>query len=225
MILRVWRNEKEALFQVEDTGIGISQQQLPLLFETFQQLENSRQRTYSGTGLGLALTKQLVELHRGIIEVESTPAKGSIFTVWLPIQPNIQSRINSDSGVISQYPSKSKTIVLINKNEEVATLICELLTAADYQVVWLIDDSTAIHQIELLQPSIVILDQQLPQIYHISKTLKKSQPTKSIQILLLSSKMTANNWKKISNHGIDDYLIKSIQPTHLLQKISKLMSK
>lgn len=85
--LRFWVEDDTAVFQIEDTGIGIPEDQLPLLFEKFQQLDTPYRRRYEGTGLGLALTKQLVELHRGRIEVESTVGIGSIFTVWIPIQP------------------------------------------------------------------------------------------------------------------------------------------
>ncbi|MBD2346910.1 GAF domain-containing sensor histidine kinase [Anabaena subtropica] len=84
--LRIWVEDDTAIFQVEDTGIGIPEEQLPLLFEKFQQLDTPYRRRYEGTGLGLALTKQLVELHRGRIEVESTVGIGSIFTVWIPDQ-------------------------------------------------------------------------------------------------------------------------------------------
>ena len=84
VILRIWSENENAVLQVEDTGIGIPKDQLPLLFEKFQQLDTPLRRRYEGTGLGLALTKQLVELHRGRIEVESSLGKGSIFTVWLP---------------------------------------------------------------------------------------------------------------------------------------------
>jgi signal transduction histidine kinase len=84
---RLWLEDDNAVFQVEDTGIGIPEEQLPLLFEKFQQLDTPYRRRYEGTGLGLALTKQLVELHRGRIEVESTVGAGSIFTVWIPAQP------------------------------------------------------------------------------------------------------------------------------------------
>lgn len=84
--LRIWVEDDSAIFQIEDTGIGIPEAQLPLMFEKFQQLDTPYRRRYEGTGLGLALTKQLVELHRGRIEVESTVAIGSIFTVWIPAQ-------------------------------------------------------------------------------------------------------------------------------------------
>jgi two-component system, sensor histidine kinase and response regulator len=84
--LRLWVEDDTAIFQVEDTGIGIPEEKLPLLFEKFQQLDTPYRRRYEGTGLGLALTKQLIQLHRGRIEVESTVSIGSIFTVWIPTQ-------------------------------------------------------------------------------------------------------------------------------------------
>jgi len=87
VILRLWVEDNNAIFQVEDTGIGIPEEQLSLLFEKFQQLDTPLRRRYEGTGVGLALTKQLIELHRGRIEVESTVDIGSIFTVWIPQQP------------------------------------------------------------------------------------------------------------------------------------------
>lgn len=88
VILRLWVEGKSAIFQVEDTGIGIPVEQLPLLFEKFHQLDTPYRRRYGGTGLGLALTKQLIELHRGRIEVESSVGVGTIFTVWIPHQAN-----------------------------------------------------------------------------------------------------------------------------------------
>ncbi len=84
--LRVWIEDENAVFQVEDTGIGIPEEQLSMLFEKFHQLDNPYRRSYEGTGLGLALTKQLIQLHRGRIDVKSTVGKGSIFTVWIPQQ-------------------------------------------------------------------------------------------------------------------------------------------
>jgi len=90
--LRVWANEETAILRVEDTGIGISRAEIPLLFQKFRQLDASYHRKYEGTGLGLALTKQLIELHNGTIEVESTVGVGSQFTVHLPTQASITGR-------------------------------------------------------------------------------------------------------------------------------------
>jgi two-component system, sensor histidine kinase and response regulator len=223
VILRVWRENYQAIFQVEDTGIGISENQLPLLFEKFQQLEKSLQRTYGGTGLGLALTKQLVELHQGTIEVESIVGQGSIFTVRLPNQSHRQLKTIPASKVKASLSLENKSIVLIERDEEIATLICELLTAANYQVVWLIDGNTAIGQIDLLRPSLTIVDRNISEVYHISKTLKQMPSTKSIKILLVSDQITSLDWRLLSQQGIDDYLIRPIQPHLLLKRVNTLL--
>ena len=83
---RIQISGETAILQVEDTGIGISDDQRSFLFQKFQQLDPSYHREYEGTGLGLALTKQLVELHGGTIEVDSVIGVGSTFTVFLPMQ-------------------------------------------------------------------------------------------------------------------------------------------
>ncbi|NJO94009.1 MAG: response regulator [Hydrococcus sp. RM1_1_31] len=186
-------------------------------------IRKSLQRTHGGTGLGLALTKQLIELHRGTIEVESTFGKGSLFTVRIPNQTHRQLKTTPTSQTGDRDNSEGKSIILIEKNEEVATLICELLTAAKYQVVWLIDSLTGIEQIELLQPTIVIINRNFPEVYHITQTLKKLQTTRTIKILLLSDKITSKDWQNLSKQGIDDYLLKPVQPHLLLQRISALI--
>ncbi|MGB8698032.1 MAG: ATP-binding protein, partial [Thermosynechococcaceae cyanobacterium] len=150
--LRAWVEGNTVIFQVEDSGIGIPQSQQPMLFQKFQQLDTSIRRTYEGAGLGLALTKQFVDMHHGWIEVNSAAGQGATFTVELPNQRLLQS---GDAMLQLPYsPDNNTRIVLIEDDEEVATLICEMLTAAGYHVVWLLEDSTAIEQIHFLQPAL-----------------------------------------------------------------------
>lgn len=216
--LKIWKGQNEAVFQIEDTGIGIAKENLPRLFEKFEQLEKYRGRVYPGTGLGLALTKQLVELNHGRIEVKSTIGKGSTFTVWIP------NNIDKQRKILAQKHTEpilgfNKTIILIEKDEETATLICELLTAAQYQIVWLIDSSNALKKVELLQPKLVIVDKELSEHYHISRDLRYRKTTQNIKILLLSNQISYNE-----QNEIDDYLLKPIQPNLLLQRITSLLS-
>jgi protein-histidine pros-kinase len=74
--------------EVEDTGIGIAPEDIPRLFVEFQQLDASTAKKYQGTGLGLALTKRIVENHGGRVEVRSVPGAGSTFTAVLPRGPH-----------------------------------------------------------------------------------------------------------------------------------------
>lgn len=227
IILRIWREQNIAVLQLEDTGIGISDHQLPLLFKQFQQLEKSLDRTYGGTGLGLALTKQLVELHGGIIEVESSLGQGSVFTVRLPNQSHKTSLKNAlIPKSIREEPAfnVNRSVILLVQEEETATLLCELLTAANYQVIWLTDDPPSLRRIELLNPILVIIDQEKLAHYPLGQLLKKSSILRSLKTLVLSEQIAADDWQTLQAAGINDYLVKPIQPNLLLQRITSLLS-
>ena len=224
--LRVWREYNLAVFQIEDTGIGIAQEQLPLLFQKFQQLETSYHRNYEGTGLGLALTKQLVELQGGRIEVESVVDEGSLFTVSLPAQPIVPAASAKVKATQRNSPQPQGSIVLLENHEESATPICEILTAAGYQVVWLIDGSTAIEQIKLLQPKAVIVAWQLRGMdgYEMTHCLRNSPTTQKIKVLALTTPTLPEDQEQYLSWRVDDYLPKPVEPAQLLHKITVLMA-
>ena len=224
VILRIWREGKIVIFEVEDTGIGITQQQIPLLFEKFKQLEKSRQRIHGGTGLGLALTKQLVELHGGTIEVESTFGQGSLFRVCLPNQIRLHPLKNDALPKNIHATQQSRHILLITEDEVIATVICELLTAADYKLVWLVDASSAIEQITFLEPKIIIFDQELKiKTHDFMSILKNVANLESLRLILLCSSMEESEWKLLKQSGIKDYLIKSMNLPQILQKLDMLI--
>jgi len=85
--IRLMRGGQEMLLAVEDHGIGISEEILPRIFERFFHLEKSGDDLFGGIGIGLAIARQVIHQHNGRIEVESTPGRGSTFTIYLPIQP------------------------------------------------------------------------------------------------------------------------------------------
>lgn len=221
--LRVLIEGKHAIFQVEDTGVGIPEDQIPLLFQKFQQLDTSYHRQYGGTGLGLALTKQLVELHGGWIGVQSKVGKGSVFTVRLPAQPISSPGRGSN---LERHNSQvvPGRIMLIEDHEESAILICDILTTAGYQVVWTIEGVTAIQQIEVLQPSAVIVDLQLPgrDACEIVEYLRHSTATRHLKILVLAPDSLSQEKNRALELGAEDYLPKPIQPEKLLRKVNSL---
>ncbi|HAA28892.1 MAG TPA: hybrid sensor histidine kinase/response regulator [Cyanobacteria bacterium UBA8553] len=226
VILRVWREQNLAIFQVEDTGIGIAHEQFPLLFQKFQQLETPYHRHYEGTGLGLALTKQLVELHGGRIDVESVLGEGSCFTVWLPSQ-FISPAASAKGTVTHSNASKPQgNIVLVEDNEENAIPICEILTAAGFHLVWLVNGSTAVEQIKLLQPKVVIVDWQLLGMNggEIIYRLRQAPATQQIKVLALTPPTWSLNPEDELNGTADDYLPQPIEPEELLQKVTALLA-
>ena len=91
--LRASMEDNMMVMQVEDTGTGISEEDLQTIFEEFRQADGSQTRTVEGTGLGLTITRRLVHMHSGTIEVESKVGKGSTFTVRLPLEANISPEV------------------------------------------------------------------------------------------------------------------------------------
>ena len=224
--LRLRRENHTAVFQVEDTGIGIPEAQIPQLFEKFQQLETSRQRQYSGTGLGLALTKQLVELHGGSISVNSRVGVGSVFTVRLSLQ-----RLNQPSLQPSQPPPETppqptgpvvSRIVLLEDQEETAGGICDLLTAADYQVIWMIEGSRVVEQVALLQPAVVIINLHLSSTdgKQIVRALRDSLVTSKVKILALSTTQDAH----ADLQDVDAISPLPLDPEFLLEQVNALLA-
>jgi two-component system sensor histidine kinase/response regulator len=221
--LRVFAEENLATFQVKDQGIGIPEEQLPLLFQKFRQLNAGYQRQYRGTGLGLALTKQLVELHGGWIDVESTVGIGSVFTVRLPIQvlPGKGSALKTRSASIAN-PARGR-IVLIEHDEDNADLVCDVLTAAGYQIVWMLEGSTVINQIEVLQPIAVIMNFQLPDIdgQYLIQQLRQNPMTKHLKIIVLTP-IELEHQKVETIVGVDGCLTQPLRPNLLLQTVMLL---
>jgi len=225
VILRIWKEKKQAIFQVEDTGVGITEQQLPVLFEAFKAVGDNYTNFYETSGIGLALTKQLVELHGGYIEVESSPGQGTIFTVVIPQQNlliNKKNDLNDLEETLDSVVPLNSSVIVIEEDEEIATLICELLTVANYQVIWLIDPSNALRQVELLQPGLVIIDRDFEEVTEVSRAIKQSHRIHKTTVFLLSESLSSQEWLTFSQQGIDDYLIKPLQPELLLQRINSI---
>jgi two-component system sensor histidine kinase/response regulator len=225
--LRLWQENNGAVFQIEDTGIGIADHQFPLLFKKFQQLDMSYQRGYEGSGLGLAITKQLVDLHGGWIEVDSMVNVGSTFTVWIPDKlPDDGREKQRDRDTNSIPPERNGRIVLIEDDEDTASLICDLLTAAGYQVIWMLKGATITQQIEILQPLILLINIYLPWIngYEVLQNLRQNQLTANLRILALTPQQLPNHGTYWLQLGVDDSITLPIaQPEQLLDKVARLV--
>ncbi|PZU96919.1 MAG: hybrid sensor histidine kinase/response regulator [Leptolyngbya sp.] len=223
VILRVRREQNDAVFQVQDTGIGISAAAQSLLFEKFQQLESVLQREHPGTGLGLALTKQLVELHGGSIKVNSEVGKGSIFTVRIPAQRLTETLAAEPS--LTAEPTVGR-IVLVEDNEETASVICDMLTAAGYQVIWIVDGSRVIDQVELLQPAAMITSLSLASAdgSDIIATLRQSSVSPGPKILALVDLDSPEQREQALKAGANDCVSKPIDPRQLLATVNAVMA-
>jgi two-component system, sensor histidine kinase and response regulator len=216
--LRVMVDNDHAAVQVEDTGIGIPIEQHSHIFKKFQQIDSSYQRKYEGTGLGLSLTKLLVDLHGGRIEVESTMGEGSCFTVWLPKQ----EIAGGDQEQIPVAGPFYPRVLLVESQEITANLICDLLTAADYQVIWMIDADTALYQVDVVQPTVAIVDFGQPDGPKALEQLNCHDRRSTMRILAFVKDAVA--WDQAQKLGADECLIGPvIWPEELIDKVDSLM--
>ena len=225
VILRTWREQHQVVFQVEDTGIGIAAEEIPLLFEKFKQIGELRQRVHGGTGLGLALSKKLIELHGGTIEVESALEQGTIFTIYLPqTSPEPSSWIEPSANV---HNSGSKMVVLVTEDEDSATSICQLLNTVEYQVIWLTNLAMAVNQIESIHPELVIIDKDcsVVGIKNVVSAIANGNLARNTSVALLCDRFDSNEWHKFIEYGVDEYLLKSMNPIQTLDKIDSLIQR
>jgi two-component system, sensor histidine kinase and response regulator len=231
VILRAWLEDRDAIFEIEDSGIGIEEEQIPRLFKKFHQLNPNYDRNYAGMGLGLAITQQLVELHGGWIDVNSIVGSGSTFTVRLasqPLQlPDGKDWREMDRKLCLQDPELNpipKRIILIEQDENIANLMCDILTAARYQVTWLLSVESSFRQISVLQPDLLIIDLAVGE-HTVDRTIqniRKSTIIGETKILAIASK--DDILSQAVKECVDDYLWKPINPEQLLRKIAKLLS-
>jgi two-component system sensor histidine kinase/response regulator len=223
VILRAWTEANAVIFQVEDNGIGIPAHQQPLLFQKFQQLDPSRRRVYDGAGLGLALAKQLVDMHRGWIEVASTEGQGSVFTVEIPRQS-----LDGEDEPFKHSPASDQKvrIVLIEDQEESATLICDMLTAAGYHVVWIVEDATALQQVQFMQPTaaLVSTDRLYSNGIHLIRQLRQIPERAQLKIIALAPQSEDHDPQTYLAAGADTVLTKPLSPEYLVHKINRLVA-
>jgi two-component system sensor histidine kinase/response regulator len=205
------------VFQVQDTGIGIAPDQQPLIFEKFQQIDASYRRAYEGTGLGLALTKQLVDLHRGAIEFTSTVNVGSTFTVTLPC-----ATIGSDKPNSQADSTGYLRVMMIESADTPVDFMSDLLTAAACQVVSVGDFDTALYQIDVAPPDVIIANCQplstVPRDHKFHQAIR-DRPIKLLA--LLPENHTIADYPTLQ---ADDYVVATIaQPELVVDKITQFM--
>lgn len=186
--------DREVLhFSIVDTGIGIAPEDIPKLFKPFVQLDSSPRRMYYGTGLGLALVRQVVELHGGSVGLESQLEKGSRFTVSLPWHPHPASQAAPPQGLSEPerafiHPALQKALIIEDSGpaaEQVARYLAEL--GVNESVIHSLGTG-AVEEALRFQPDVIILDLQLPDRsgWQVLAQLRAHPQTQVIPVLIIS---------------------------------------
>lgn len=239
--VKLWQNETLNI-SVIDTGIGIEAKDLPFIFDRFYQVDGSTTKNYSGTGIGLALAKELVELHNGKIEVQSEINKGTSFLVSFPLQPigvNDQSKHQAEPSVIHSMVVPTNTlpldestplaenaykILVTEDNPELRQFVCSEL-ASTYQVIEATNGAEGIEQALEHVPDLIITDIMMPQTdgFGLVEAVRQNATTSHIPIIILSAKSSPESKLKGLEIGSDDYLTKPFSSKELLLKVRNML--
>lgn len=224
--------------KVKDTGVGISEAELPHIFDRFYQADNSRTRTGEGTGIGLTLVKELVKLMDGIIQVKSKIGLGSEFIVTLPVRQQalevtplipiktIVSTFKTPTlPVIETTPENNKpNILIIEDNADVVAYLATCLQN-NYHIQVGKDGQEGIDIAIQNIPDLIITDVMMPYKdgFEVCQTLKKDERTSHIPIIMLTAKADMASRLEGLERGADEYLAKPFHKEELLVRIRKLL--
>lgn len=230
----------EALeIKVSDTGVGIPTAQLPYIFDRFFQADDSATRQQEGTGIGLALTKELVQLMHGKISVSSQVGRGTEFAVLLPISRVAEKQATilpetdawQESAFISApvFAGPVKTqhaplLLLVEDNHDVIRYLLTCLTT-DYRIEIAHNGQQGIEKAIKLVPDLIISDVMMPQKdgFEVCYTLKTDERTSHIPIILLTAKADLESKLAGLQRGADAYLPKPFHKEELLTHIRNLL--
>ncbi len=235
--------------KVKDTGIGISEKDLPKLFDRFYQVDNSATREHEGTGIGLALVKELVELHYGTISVKSKPSEGTEFTICFAagrkhlrdyeieksppplvsedaINPEKYLTSKSLEESVNEELSDDKNIILVvEDNTDMRDFIKDSL-ADDFRIEEASNGEQGVRKAEQIVPDLVISDIMMPRMdgYEMTRILKNDEKTSHIPVILLTAKSEQENRLEGLQTGADDYLTKPFDIKELQIRITNLIA-
>jgi len=234
---------KESLtLSVSDTGIGIAQDKFEGIFNSFEQADGSTQREFGGTGLGLSVSKQLVELHGGTIGVESELDRGSTFFFTLPISAKKRGDIVTDNKAdgkkVSQIsfhneavelvesqgplPQGSSRILIVDDEPVNRRVLENHLTVGGYLTVEASNGEEALKELSKGKPvDLVLLDVMMPGLsgYQVCEEIRKNFLASELPIILLTAKNRINDLVAGFDAGANDYLTKPFSKKELLSRI------
>ena len=233
---------------ISDTGCGIPPDHLPNIFDRFYQVPQDNNSYYEGTGIGLALTKELVELHHGKIEVESQPGEGSKFTIKLPLGKDhlkpeeidkpekitpiafspLMHELHEEevaaTADITEPNNNQPILLIVEDNTDMRAYIREYFEE-EYQIVEAVDGLDGYKKSTKHVPDIIISDVMMPKMdgKEFCKKIKTDEITSHIPLILLTARASSEYKIEGLETGADDYISKPFNPKELQVRVKNLI--
>ncbi len=219
--MSVSREGAEAVIRVRDNGVGIAPEQLPLVFELFTQVDGSLGRSYGGLGIGLALARNLVEMHEGRLQASSAGlGKGSEFTIKLPML--LQPAVPESKTVLEPGPRVGRAlhVLVVEDNVDAADSLSLLLRLYGHEVQVARTGPTALEMASGFHPDVVLLDIGLPGMdgYQVAKHLRERPEFKNVMMCALTGFTPSEaDRQRQQETGFDHYFVKPVELASLLE--------
>jgi PAS domain S-box-containing protein len=213
---------------IEDTGIGIPTDQQELIFQPFCQQSGQSSKKFGGTGLGLTITKKLIEKMGGTIELVSKPNVGSCFKVNLPNVPasDIEDEKDTESFDHSTVLFEEATMLIVDDNEENRKLIIDLFENSPLIMLEAKNGQEAVDMAIKYTPDLILMDLRMPVMdgYEATEILKSAARTSTIPIIVISASTLKIMKPGKSKMIFDDYLLKPLDAATLFEHMKKYLS-
>jgi PAS domain S-box-containing protein len=228
--LSVACDSREVVVRVRDTGIGISREMMPRLFEMFSQAETALARSQGGLGVGLALVRGLVALHEGTVQVQSEGAgRGCEFTVRLPLKDPI-SQIPRCDRIDDATSGAGLRILIVDDNRDAADTCAAVLELSGHHVQTAYTPHQALELAEVFRPHAILLDIGLPEVNGYSLATKIRQTTwgRGVVLVAVTGWGQSEDRRRAFEAGFDHHLTKPVTPEAIesvLQVVSSASSR
>jgi PAS domain S-box-containing protein len=220
------KNKIKVRFDIIDTGIGIKSENLQRIFEQFKQADSSISQKYGGTGLGLTICKNLIDMQNGSLSVSSQENIGTTFSFVIPYDKGAETdNITEELGEIDPHKLKGKSVLLVDDdsvNRLLGKTILEKIEC-DYDIAS--NGKEAIAKLDAKKYDVVLLDIYMPDIngVDVAKYLRQKKNNESTKIVAVTAAVMKDDIEKYYKAGINDFLIKPFKEIHLFNKMCEVL--
>ena len=243
-------DDRHCYVRVEDSGVGIPQSKLSEIFERFSQADNARGAYYQGTGIGLALSKEIISLHHGEIYAESPEGKGAVFTIELqlgkehykpsevdfymggetvsvPEAESVSASAGKESEEEKEQPVDSSlpTVLIVEDNKDLCNML-KLQLEDKFNIYMANDGVEGLKKVHLYHPDMVVTDQMMPNMDGIEmlQRIRKDFQISHIPVIILTAKGNDEAKTKAISMGANAYIIKPFSKDYLVARIEQLLN-
>ncbi|MEX0779686.1 MAG: ATP-binding protein [Balneolales bacterium] len=239
--LELKEGDKDVEIRISDSGKGIEDNRLPYIFDRFNTTGDQLTEGGKGLGIGLAITKEFVELHNGTITVESKINRGTIFVITLPVKAALEGKETEptetgehvlideqehlNAQVVTQNGEKGITILIVEDNDDMRTYIFDLLNGHGRRIETAVNGVEGKKKLALIKPDLIISDIMMPEMDGLAFAdhVRSVPEYRQTPLIILSAKSEVDDRIKGFNIGVNEYLTKPFNAVELTVRVNNLI--